>query len=255
MHGDGKLHVHIDNTDELLNPVRTESVEAQHYTADGFALTGAGINSGPPVQILQLDPLRKRAVLSVNGAGQVVLCHSMQQATSMQQGQNINADEADLITAPATITVESTGPLWAVGVATASQVAVVSPLTSTVAGKVAAPGAGATIVTTGALSGVYEIVVTIYIDGTDTAATDDDNMDLAISGLGTTNLIVPADTTGPVIATTMFTNTLTAQTLAVKAIAAASAGTVYHAQIAYTQIATVTTGIMTVGVLQERRNS
>jgi hypothetical protein len=249
MHGDGKLHVHIDNTDELLNPVRTESVEAQHYTADGFALTGAGINSGPPVQILQLDPLRKRAVLSVNGAGQVVLCQSM------QQGQNINADEADLITAPATITVESTGPLWAVGVATASQVAVVSPLTSTVAGKVAAPGAGATIVTTGALSGVYEIVVTIYIDGTDTAATDDDNMDLAISGLGTTNLIVPADTTGPVIATTMFTNTLTAQTLAVKAIAAASAGTVYHAQIAYTQIATVTTGIMTVGVLQERRNS
>ena len=253
MNGDGLFHVHVDNLSEISRVTKTEEVEPQHFTTSGFILPATGTNSGAPVQILQLDPLRKRATVTFNGTGQVALCHSLQQATSMQQAQNINADEGALITCPAIVKVESTGPMWAVlaGTATAS---VVNPATATVSGSVTAPGAGGTIITSPALSGYYQFTVSIYIDGTVVAATDDDNMEFSYGG-SFYHLSVPADSTGPVIATTVFTGSPNAAAAKVTANNAGSAAAVYHAQIAYTQLATSGASTVAVGVVQERRNS
>lgn len=249
------VHVHVENLSDM-HPTRTEEVEAQHYTESSFILPPLGPTSAGPTQILQLDPLRKRAVLTFNGTGQVILAHSAQQAQSLQANVQQAADEGCLITCPAAISVESTGPLWAIGYPTSAATAPATLMTGSISGAVAAPGAGASIATTPALpAGTYTVTATIYTDGAVVAATDDDNMSLGITGVTSFNLIYPATPAQ----TVQFTYTLTIaanKTLNVKAIGAATAGTTYHAHILYTQIAgALASGSMTVGVSQERRNS
>jgi hypothetical protein len=139
----GVMHVHVENADEIKGTsVTTQEKEAQHYTCSTFTLPqgeiiGTGVTAIEPTQILQLDPLRKRAVLGLNGVGQVILAHSLQQATSLAQNIQQAADEGALYTVPGTITVEATGPLWAVGIAATQQTG------NVVAGSNAAFAAGA----------------------------------------------------------------------------------------------------------------
>lgn len=90
----------------------TVEIEAEH--AD--CMTFAGSAAAPPVQILQLDPLRKRAVLLFTGVGNGFICHSLQQAfDQIKQGTTP-------VSAPVTVgsnfVYESTAPLWFVGVST-----------------------------------------------------------------------------------------------------------------------------------------
>jgi hypothetical protein len=98
-------------------------------------------------------------------------------------------------------------------------------------GKVTAPGAGGTIAALGALAaGSWLISGNIYVDGTATAA-DDDNMELI--AVGTFVLICPAETTanGQVIAPIgpylVESNGALAPTI--KAVAGGGAAAIYHA--------------------------
>lgn len=119
---DGKVHVHVDNLSEFQPVIRTQEVEPTHATSQAFVLPPVGAqtpqsdyNQNVPVQILNLDPLRKRAIITITGAAAACfICTSQAQAQSLQFGGNQNADEAALFPAPATFTFESTAPLWAV---------------------------------------------------------------------------------------------------------------------------------------------
>lgn len=119
---EGAVKVHITNAGDLQGPTKVEEVYAEHFTASSFTLPvgeiiGTGVGAVEPTQILQLDPLRQRCTVSFNGSGQVILCHSLQQATSLAQNVQQAADEGFLYTIPGSITPEATGPLWAVLVA------------------------------------------------------------------------------------------------------------------------------------------
>lgn len=253
------VRVHIDNADEIgerVKVARTQEMEPEHFTTSTFILPGLGLLPSPggqvvlPTQVLQLDPLRKTAVLSFNGNGQVILAHSQQQVQSLQANVQTAADEGALITCPTTIRVTGTAPLWAVGIPSST-----SPVSGVTSGgnkgAVTDPGAFATIVSTTALTGTYQVTVTVYVDGTTTAA-DGDNMEFNANG--TVTLAYPGTVVFPVTYT--FTETLTATSMNVKSVAAASgAAAVYHAQITYTQIAGPgSANVLSVGVVQERRN-
>lgn len=105
-----------------------------------------------------------------------------------------------------------------------------------VAGKVTAPGAAGVIANTaGFVAGTYQVRVTVYIDGTTTAA-DDDNMRVTVSGTPTYSipLIVNASTApGSLITYTFWLFQTAASVISVQAIAAGGAAAVYHAQITY----------------------
>jgi hypothetical protein len=115
------VHVHVDNASEF-QVTRTEEIEPAHYTTQSYILPPVGAQTPQadynqaevPVQLLQLDPLRKRAVLSVNGTGSCYICSSQAQAQSLQFSSNQTADAGALVTAPFAFTAEATGPLWAV---------------------------------------------------------------------------------------------------------------------------------------------
>lgn len=118
---DGKAHVVVDNFHEFSPVMRTEEVPNAHFTSQGFLLPPVGAqtpqadyNQNVPVQILALDPKRKRAVISVAGSGSCFLCASQAQAQSLQFGANQNPDEGALVTAPFAFTAEASAPLWAV---------------------------------------------------------------------------------------------------------------------------------------------
>jgi hypothetical protein len=118
---DGKIHVHVDNAEDLRPVQRTQEVEPGHYTTQSFVLPPTGAqtpqadyNQNVPVNILQLDPLRKRAIISVSGVGSCFICASQAQAQSLQFGSSQSPDSASLVTAPFSFPAEATAPLWAV---------------------------------------------------------------------------------------------------------------------------------------------
>jgi hypothetical protein len=240
------IKVHVAN----WPPVTVDEMDAQHFTASSFQLPAPGSSATGPVQILQLDPLRKRAVVSFNGAGQVLLAHSNQQAQSLQANVEQNAEDGVMITAPCTITVESTGPLWAVGVATANN----NAQSVTGYGVVTPTVAGEQIAAVDNLpAGTYEIYLLNYIDGTVVTVDDDDNMELTAGGIQVAQLIQPAASSvfvvpsGPYIVTVNGTQNIVVQTVGVPSGTAA-----YHSQI--TAVPLLTSSGLTVGVLQERKN-
>jgi hypothetical protein len=119
------VHVHVDNAEDM-RAVKTQEVEAAHLTTLGFILPPVGAvspqsdyNQNVPTQILQLDPLRKRAIVSINNTviatvSQCYLCSSQAQAQSLQFGSSQTPDAGALVTAPFTFEVDSTAPMWAV---------------------------------------------------------------------------------------------------------------------------------------------
>ena len=252
------IPVKVSNFGEMGHTTVTQEKEAEHYTCSTFTLPqgeiiGTGVGAIEPTQVLQLDPLRKRAVLAFNGTGQIILAHSMQQATSLAQNVQQAADEGALVTSPTTITVEATGPLWAVAVPSTG-----SQPTQDATGSVTSPGAGANVSgTIGAVNlpaGLYQVTTTIYIDGTPVAGTDDDNMKINQSSGAQFHLIVPI--TGVPVTQTFFLTFNGAQTIGVSASSAGTAGAVYHAQITATQLPIAgASGNLAIGVTQERRNS
>jgi hypothetical protein len=115
----GILKVHVDNAGEIANghPVETREKEAEHISCSSWFLPTGDIVPGgtvEPQQLLNLDPLRKRAVIGVNGTGQAIFCHSIPQAISSASTVTSQPDEGFVVTAPCTFTVEATGPLWVV---------------------------------------------------------------------------------------------------------------------------------------------
>lgn len=122
-----------------------EEHEPEHFISNAYLLPAPGpapaeadAALNQPVQILNLDLMRKEAVISVTGNGNVYLAHSAAQAQSLQTSSDQPADGGFLAVAPCTFRVEGTGPLWAVaqsgsGSGTAQQVVSAS----------AAPAAGA----------------------------------------------------------------------------------------------------------------
>jgi hypothetical protein len=95
-----KVHVIQDDT----KATTTEEVEPEHNVAVSFVLPPVGTGENPeqnvPIQILQLDLLRKIAYISFNGPGQVYLAHSEAQAISLQNGAQQAADAGALYTCP-----------------------------------------------------------------------------------------------------------------------------------------------------------
>jgi hypothetical protein len=257
------VHVHVDNAKDIMPDVtfRTEEKYAEHFTCSTFTLPqgeiiGNSTGAVEPTQVLQLDPLRQRAVLSCNGSGQVILAHSMQQASSLAQNVQQAADEGALITCPATISVEATGPLWAVGVPSSNVAPVYGGAPGGTSGSVTGPAANGIIAETGSLTGIYSVIVTIYIDSTDVLATDDDNIEL-LAGIVTLKFVVPGSSSpGIPVQYIIPSLILSGNTITVRAITAASAAAVYHASIIYTLIGTAASGnAVQVGVVQERRNA
>jgi hypothetical protein len=115
------VHVHVDNAFDMQPVMPVQEVEATHATSAAFILPAAGpassnvdANQNLPVCILQLDPLRKRAIISGVGAGTCFICTSQQQAQNLQFGPNQNADEAAIIQSPFLFEYDSIAPLWAV---------------------------------------------------------------------------------------------------------------------------------------------
>lgn len=176
-HDPGILRVHVDNATEIA-AVPTEEKEAEHITCSTFTLTEAiGVLAAvTPIQILNLDPLRKRAVLNFSGDGQVILAHSLQQAMSLAQNVAQAADEGCLVSCPASITMEATAPLWAVSLANPVALSYQSAVSAT---PTVAAQAVSTIPTP--QSGNYTAYVQVYVDGTTTAA-DEDNMQISYNG-------------------------------------------------------------------------
>lgn len=260
--GDVPLLVHVSNVDEFSQAMsdgnKVEEAAAPHAVANTWgslpALGTELTQSNVPVEILPLDVLRKRAVITLNGSGQVIICHSEGQAQSLQQNVQQAADEGCLITVPGAIVHESSAALWAVAVPASSP-----QNTQGATGSATAPGAGAVIATIPASSlpaGSYDIFVTVYFDGTVVPATDDDNWNLTITLLTISHLIAPGvinvpETYGP------FKITVNgAQAINVKTIIAGSAACVYHAQVTATPDPySPTSGVVQVGTLTERRDS
>ena len=111
------LPVRIENPDALakllLSAVQlTQEKRAAHVSCQSFVIT----NTGDPVQVLQEDPLRTRAVISANGVGgQVWFCHSFAQATNALKGGNPNADQGFQVAVNVTpFEYKATAALWVV---------------------------------------------------------------------------------------------------------------------------------------------
>ena|ERR1700691_5970260 len=260
-----KVHVVADDTKAVM----TEEREPEHFTAVSFTLPAIGITSGDqadynandPVQIMQLDPLRKEAVISFNGTGQVLLAHSQAQAISLQQGADQNADAGDLITCPTTIRVEGTGPLWAVQ----------ANISQTPNGGVSLYAAGSAIPTvantafvtlTGLPPGSYQVTTSEYIDGTLVSADDEDNMRLFNNTAGTivaAPILVPADSaTAPIVtqAGPFIVTVSTISNLSMRTNTLTPSGTAtYHASILAVPISGSSPNSLIIGVLQERRGA
>lgn len=250
---DGVAHVHVDNIHEIV--VRTEEVEAGHFSSQSFILPPAGnvtpqvnYNQNVPAQILALDPLRKRAVISINGTGQCFMCHSQAQAQSLQFGPTQNADEAALITAPFAFTAEATGPLWAV-LATTAVIGLSAPTFATSTGAANAtttltiPAAGASLSDI-----IQDLNVTFSAASLNaTTLTVQSGADILYQtsiASGATSFDLPSALAG-------ILEGLQGQTIVITVTAAGAAitstvNTTYQAQ-------TSTPGAVTVGVLQERR--
>jgi hypothetical protein len=247
--------VSVTNWHEMPDlTIRTEEKEPEHYAASTFALPALGPSSDP-AQILQLDPLRKRALVALNGAGQVILAHSFQQAQALQKNVAQAADDGCIITAPATVTAEGTGPLWAVGIGTANltqqSVSAFGAVTGAASGQAIATIAAANLPT-----GSYEVYLTTYMDGTLVTATDENNLELLVGGTQIVQLLQPGPSTGNgfvVPKGPYIVNVNGTQTISVNAIAAASVAAKYNAEI--TAVPLLTSSGLSVGVLQERRNA
>jgi hypothetical protein len=256
-HEAGIVHVHVDNAVKM-EPVSTEEHYAEHFTCSTFTLPqgeiiGTGVGAIEPTQILQLDPLRQRAVLSYSGSGQVILAHSVQQATSLAQNVQQAADQGALVTSPATMAVEATGPLWAVGLQASP-----SQNSNSAHGAITSPTAGQAIATiTGANlpAGQYTVSGTVYVDGT-VAAADDDNMKLTVGGVTIMVIAYNGEATDQGVTIPPVTVTVNgAQSIALSAVAVGTTGAVYHGTIVATPFPFITTGGgLSVGVTQERRN-
>ena len=98
------VNVHVLN-------MPTEEVAAQHVTTMTFATIAPNL----PQEVLQLNPLRKRTVLSVTGAGTVTLCHSQADAQAASQGLASAGIPITNVAAAASIVFEyqATAKLWA----------------------------------------------------------------------------------------------------------------------------------------------
>lgn len=99
------VNVHVLN-------LPTERVAAQHVTTMTYAALAVG---NGPQEILQLNPLRERSVLTITGAGTVILCHSQADAQAAAQGLASAGTPITNIAAAPSIVVEylATAKLWA----------------------------------------------------------------------------------------------------------------------------------------------
>jgi len=255
------IHVHVDNASEISSqsPVaRTEEVEAEHYTTSSFslpgggAIIGTGVGAVEPVQILQLDPLRKRAVLSFVGTGQVALAHTLNVAQSIANNPNVGAgDEGALFSSPGSTAVEATGPLWAVNV---SQTASSNSLTGTGIATSAAAGQVIAATPNAPATQLYTINWSIVDSGT-LGAGDAQNMGLYVNGVLVATAVNGVNA-GTIEAQPPVTVSVPVGTsIQVKAINNATASSVYQASVSATVVNAVqASGVIVVGVVQERRN-
>lgn len=101
------------------------------------------------------------------------------------------------------------------------------------AGNVTSPGAGATVVSTAALTGLYNIGINLFISGTVSSA-DNDNMQL-VFGSTVINLIVNAGGNIP-MATYNFQVNPGGNGLTIRTINAGTLNSVYHASITFTPV-------------------
>lgn len=245
------LRVHVDNAEDIKG-VRTQEIEPPHLTTMGFVLPPAGpltpqadYNQNVPTQILQLDPLRKRAVVSINGTGSCFLCSSQAQAQSLQFGPTQNADEGAQFTAPFAFTVEATGPMWAV-LATTAVIGTGAPTFATATGASDAtttltiPSAGAGLADTlTELNYVFSAAITQA--STLTVTSGGDTLYETVVPTGATAASIPTPLTG-----------LQGQTIVIT-LTAGGTGITSTLNALYTQ-QTSTPGAVTIGVVQERRD-
>jgi len=252
--------VRVQNPHDIAHAIvqQTEEVRSEHAVTSTWALPALPLVNpaqNSPVEIVPLDPLRKRAVITLNGSGQIIIAHSEAQALHLQQNIQQAADEGALFTVPANFEYTSKAPLWAVGVPAFNP-----PNTVGAKGSVTAPGAGAVIASIGTASltvGLtYQVNVVVYLDGTIVVATDEDNMALRFGGTTIAPLIYPGVNSVPVSTGPYYINVATSNTINVIAVGAGSVAAVYHAQIYATPYPfSPTSGIVQAGAVVERLDS
>lgn len=125
--GSEHLHVHVENAQDIraVEEVDPEHIIAVSYTFSfpgNITLPSSG-NLDQPLQLLQLDPLRRRAEITFNNTdpnlpATIYFADSQAVAQRLQQSAATAGDEgAPVIISPnssATITVHGTAALWAV---------------------------------------------------------------------------------------------------------------------------------------------
>ena len=102
------VHVKVLNFPEPDEPAVPHSIATSTYTDLSTVL-----------QVLELDPLRAKATVLINGTGTVTLCHSQNQAQAVLSGGASSQTQGATIVGPGTgssvtLTFEHVAPMWAV---------------------------------------------------------------------------------------------------------------------------------------------
>ena len=268
MRDEDAVKVHVVNAEDMKQAVATEEVEPEHIIAVSFTLPAVGVSGEnqeqeSPMQILQLDPLRKVAYISFNGSGQIFLAHSEAQANALQSGTQQNADSGAMYTCPTTVKVEGTGPLWAVQ-SNGSLGSTPNGGESYYAAGSSTPAAADTLITGAQLvnlpAGTYTLEATVYVDGTVVTADDEDNMQIYLSGqalLFAGPLLYPVESgSTPIVVQYTFTlvNPET-QNVSIRSGTVTPSGTAkYHGALTATPVTASSTSSV-VGVLSARRGA
>jgi sporulation-control protein spo0M len=100
--------------------------------------------------------------------------------------------------------------------------------TSFAIGSATGPAANQTLTTLSLPPGFYEVIITLYVDGTTTAA-DDDNITVQFA-----RVAVPSS--GAVVQYKIYCNSLTSFAVGVRSSSAGGAAAVYHASVQATEI-------------------
>jgi len=127
---DGVVRVHVENISDFKNAEWTQEAEPTHVVCTSVDLPANASNpqtnsNQENNKILEYDPSRKRAVITVLGAAAetVVFCHSanmVQKVISAGYAEDAGAEVAT----GTTFAYESTAALWAAPVGSASDITI-----------------------------------------------------------------------------------------------------------------------------------
>lgn len=111
LNSQGIVAVHVTGSD-IPETVETREEEPAHVVCVylGAPLTAKPPGDRPIPPVLNLDPVRKEALFSYVGTGQIFVCHSAQQAEAVLKGDN----EGVPVVTPVTFRWHGSAGIWIV---------------------------------------------------------------------------------------------------------------------------------------------